>query len=362
MPYWAGIRSPTTICFLTSANDYALLPATIDGALYPNLQTSGTAGTDTCSSGSPCQPKSIFFEADGVNDPSSSLYGYRVHFNFTTPANSAVDAQFTIPVNTYTATTCSVDTQHCAVQPTHTGTVQGGTFASESTLDTLAYHAMWRAAYRNFGSYESVVFNETVQTGTDNTAGIRWYELQGLNTSTGTGVPTVQQQSTFAPDATFRFMGSMAQDHNANMLLGYTGSSSSIFPSLYLTGRLAGDTPSTMETEQKVFAGLNSQVNITTGAYGYRWGDYSSVVLDPDDCTFWYTNEYEKAAGLFNWSTRVFNWSYRNLQLHQPGVPHLANPQCTGWRRANQQLGDVLLDAGNRHTELHPGNRQHSGW
>ena len=33
-------------------------------------------------------------------------------------------------------------------------------------------------------------------------------------------------------------------------------------------------------------------------------------MLDPDDCTFWYTNEYLKQAGLFNWSTRVFNWSF----------------------------------------------------
>ena len=45
-------------------------------------------------------------------------------------------------------------------------------------------------------------------------------------------------------------------------------------------------------------------MNITEGGnsypYGYRWGDYSSVVVDPDDCTFWYTNEYEAQAGLFN--------------------------------------------------------------
>ena len=93
----------------------------------------------------------------------------------------------------------------------------------------------------------------------------RWYEFRGINSSTGTGTPTVQQASTFNPDsnATFRFMGSIGADHNNNMLLGYTGSSSTIFPSLYVTGRLASDTVSTMETEQKVFAGLNSQVNVT---------------------------------------------------------------------------------------------------
>ena len=75
--------------------------------------------------------------------------------------------------------------------------------------------------------------------------------------------------------------------------------------------------------EQAVFAGLNSQVNITGYAYGYRWGDYSSTVLDPDDCTFWYTNEYEKHAGLFNWSTRVFNWNFGTSNCTSLGIHHL---------------------------------------
>ena len=26
----------------------------------------------------------------------------------------------------------------------------------------------------------------------------------------------------------------------------------------------------------------------------FRWGDYSSMAIDPtDDCTFWYTTEYQ---------------------------------------------------------------------
>jgi hypothetical protein len=37
-----------------------------------------------------------------------------------------------------------------------------------------------------------------------------------------------------------------------------------------------------------------------------RWGDYSDLSIDPvDDCTFWFTTEYEKARGVFNWRTRV---------------------------------------------------------
>ena len=38
-----------------------------------------------------------------------------------------------------------------------------------------------------------------------------------------------------------------------------------------------------------------SGVQTTTNS---RWGDYTSMNIDPvDDCTFWYVNEYYTAAG-----------------------------------------------------------------
>jgi hypothetical protein len=41
-----------------------------------------------------------------------------------------------------------------------------------------------------------------------------------------------------------------------------------------------------------------------------RWGDYTSLNVDPaDDCTFWYVNEYYTAAGQASspagWQTRI---------------------------------------------------------
>jgi len=37
-----------------------------------------------------------------------------------------------------------------------------------------------------------------------------------------------------------------------------------------------------------------------------RWGDYSSVSLDPaDDCSFWFTTQYLDDTGSFNWQTAV---------------------------------------------------------
>ena len=128
-------------------------------------------------------------------------------------------------------------------------------------------------------------------------SGIRWYELQkGVS-----GGFSVVQQSSFSPDATNRWMGSIAQDKVGNMALGFSASSSLVYPSIRYTGRLVGDAPNLMQAENLIKAGNGSQLSGLT-----RWGDYSAMVMDPaDDCTFWYTTEYLKASGSFNWSTWI---------------------------------------------------------
>src|SRR5580698_3633284 len=289
-------NSPTIVCAQLQSTDYALLPVDLDGPSYP---ASGA--------------KEIYIENSGASGSSAVLYMYRAKYNFTA-GTVAVDSRISITVSTYANNTCT-NTQKCVPQPTHTGTVQNGTFASESKLDTLAAHQMYRAAYRNFGSYESVLLSGPVlpsgSGGSGSNTAERWYELRGINTSGGTGTPTVYQQSTFSPDTSlYRWMGSIAQDNQGNMLMGYSGSSSSVFPSVYITGRVPTDALSTMEAESKVYAGLNSQVNLSGYAYGYRWGDYTATMMDTDDCTFWFTGEYLKQAGLFNWSTRILSFIF----------------------------------------------------
>jgi hypothetical protein len=74
-----------------------------------------------------------------------------------------------------------------------------------------------------------------------------------------------------------------------------------------MTGRLASDAAGTMGAETEVQAGLGVQ----TAGGGNRWGDYTSMTLDPiDQCTFYYTNEYLKTNGAFNWSTRVASYKF----------------------------------------------------
>jgi hypothetical protein len=94
-------------------------------------------------------------------------------------------------------------------------------------------------------------------------------------------------------------MGSIAMDKLGDMAMGYSISSSSMYPSINFTGRLVTDPPSTMEQEASIMAGTNSQTDSD------RWGDYSSMVPDPaDDCLLWYTTEYLQ-SGSPNWRTSI---------------------------------------------------------
>lgn len=173
---------------------------------------------------------------------------------------------------------------------------------------------MYRLVYRNFGDHESLVVNHSIVAGTS--VGVRWYELRSPNSS-----PTVYQQGTFAPDANYRWMGSIAMGQSGDIAAGYSASNaSSLFPSIYYTGRVPADALGTMQTESLIKAGAGSQ----TGGLN-RWGDYSAMSVDPvDDCTFWYTTEYLKANGSFNWSTHIGSFKF---------------PSCGGPAQADFTLG-----------------------
>jgi len=129
-------------------------------------------------------------------------------------------------------------------------------------------------------------------------AGARWFELRNVTA----GPVTVYQESTYQPDTTWRWMGSAAMDGQGNIAIGFSASSSTINPQLRYAARLATDPLNTLgQGEAHLFDGTGSQSGTSN-----RWGDYSSLSIDPvDDTTFWYTNEYYSATGSFNWRTRI---------------------------------------------------------
>jgi len=178
-------------------------------------------------------------------------------------------------------------------------------------LDLLNDRLMYRLNYRNLGDHEALVVNHTVDATGQDQAGIRWYELR----KTGAGPWSVYQQSTYAGDipdtTTHRWMGSINMDKAGNIALGYSASGSPLNPSIRYTGRQAGDPINILHGETTLAAGVGSQNNPT------RWGDYSSMSVDPvDDCTFWYTQEYYATPGPTDW-----NWQTRIGSFKFPGCP-----------------------------------------
>lgn len=181
---------------------------------------------------------------------------------------------------------------------------QPGIVSTLQYLDVLSYRQrpIHRLAYRNFGFYEAMVTNQSVEASAG-LAGTRWYEIRRTR-----GNYSIYQQGTYAPaDGIHRWMGSVAQDKKGNIALGYSVvDGTSVYPGIRYTGRLSGDTLGQMTLgEGTVIDG--SGVQTTTNS---RWGDYTSLNIDPnDDCTFWYVNEYYtpegQASSTAGWQTRI---------------------------------------------------------
>jgi hypothetical protein len=177
-----------------------------------------------------------------------------------------------------------------------------------SFLDGLADRLMFRLAYRNYGTpsapNESVVANYSVSSG--GVAGVRWFELKNVTN----GPVTLNQESTYQPDTTWRWMGSVAMDHSGDLAVGFSASSPTINPQVRYATRLSTSPPSTLDGEAHLFDGTGSQ-----SGSGSRWGDYSAMTVDPvDDTTMWYTQEYYATTSSANWRTRIGNFRINPAQ------------------------------------------------
>jgi len=277
------------------------------GSQYIGQLPGDLDGTKTPPAGQP----NLFAEVDDPStipvDESGGAGGFtmrlwKFHVDWTNPANStfgnngAPSSQ--LPVAAFVRPQCVYGYgPNCAPQK---GGPQG--------LDVLGDRLMFRLAYRQFAGYGSLLLNHTVVA--DDRDGIRWYEVRVPSS----GAPTVRQQGTYAPadsatNPIFRWMGSIAQDKQGNLALGFSASGPNDYPSVRYTGRAAGDPLGLLtQGENVAFTGTGPQ----TEAEG-RWGDYSDLTVDPaDDCTFFYAQEYlaEDTVVIGTWRTRIVSFRF----------------------------------------------------
>ncbi len=168
--------------------------------------------------------------------------------------------------------------------------------------DTLDTRLMMQNQYTNLGGVESLWQTHTVRNpSTSGVSAVRYYQT---SVTGGSVAANTTQAFTHAPDTTNRYMPSVAVDRAGNMALGYSASASTLFPAIRYAGRLSTDPLDSLpQTETSLIEGTGSQTSTN------RWGDYSAMSLDPDGCTFWFTNEYYATTG-GNWQTRVGSFSY----------------------------------------------------
>ncbi len=170
-------------------------------------------------------------------------------------------------------------------------------------LDGIGGVPTFRAQWRPWNGYNTVVLNWGVKLSATQRS-IRWVELRQ---DQSTGSWSLYQESTYAPDADSRWMGSIAMDDNGSIGLAYCKSSSSTYPTLCYTGRVATDPLGLMSfTEVVAAVGTSSQSGLN------RYGDYSHTALDPDGITFWHTGEYISGSV----KTRIYSF-----QLPVPTTP-----------------------------------------
>lgn len=264
----------------TTARLGNLLPADLDGLRPP-----------------PAGAPNIFvgYSATEYGDAQDAVRLFDFHADFANPANSTFTERAESPLVVASFDPTSPDGRFDITQP-----------APGERLDANSDRINYRVAYRNFGASDSLVFNQTARLSlVPYRAGVRFYELRRSG-----GAFTIAENATIGDTDSSRWIASVAADHQGNVAIGYNHVSDQKKPSILYTGKLAGEPAATFRTEQYLIEGTGVQK-----AFGWRWGDYSGMSVDPvDDCTFWMTGEYYTQASQdfsdFTWLTRIGRFKF----------------------------------------------------
>lgn len=164
---------------------------------------------------------------------------------------------------------------------------------------------------------------------------VRWAKINPANA-------TVVDAGVYASNGQYRTFADLAVDACNNMQIGYTKSSSSMYPGIYVTGRLSTDPAGTLQAEALMKAGEIAYTSFETSA-PRRWGDYTEMTIDPAGTTFWYLGEYSKNTGTSNgrWGTYIGSFSYGCNPGNQP-TPTPTTPPPTPTPTATPQPGGTV--------------------
>ena len=216
------------------------------------------------------------FEDDGI-------YVWKVHVDWAAPTNTKAEGPLKIAVAPYHYL-CNGQLTNCVPQPD-----------TDRRLDVQGDKIMQRLAYRRIGNRESILAGHSVATQAGG-GGVRWYEFR-LDKKRDV---ELYQQGTYAPDAFYRWIPSIAMDKKGDFGVGYSFGGIPTYAGQRFAARRDGDPKGVFTFQETVLAtGEAAQKNTL------RWEDYTTTAIDPsDDCTFWYVGDYLK-TGDENYRTKI---------------------------------------------------------
>ena len=215
---WLGSSTPPNPAYVVGDG---LLPSDLDGQATPP----------------PGSPNYFVGSQDNnAGAPQDALNIFKFHYDPMNPNMSSFMLTNTLPTDPFNSIFSPMRWRRAIVSRSR---------GTANRIDFLQRRRpLFRLAYRNFGTHESLVTNQSVSAGTGpngEVAGIRWYELRSPNSS-----PVIFQQGTYAPgltDGIHRWMGSIAMNSLGDIALGFSasnGTNPSVFPSMFYTARHDG--------------------------------------------------------------------------------------------------------------------------
>ena len=260
------------VIFFVNPDDYGILPSDVDGPTPPPAEAPNYL---------------VVVKDDDVLAPEDRLNLYGFYVDWSNPDASRIDDLAQLPTPPFDSKMC----RHSLICVPQKGT--------RTRLDVLASDpqgtfTMHPTSYRNFGTHEALVLNHTVQVDSVR-AGVRWYELRDPG-----GDPVIHQAGDIKRRHQSRWIASVSMNGRGDIAVGYTASGRKHYPSIRYSARTAAEPLNRMpQGEHVLVAGGGSQEGSP------RWGDYTSMSVDPaDDCTFWYTNQYYPRGSQF-WHTAI---------------------------------------------------------
>jgi len=263
----------------------------------------------------------IHDDAWGVGEDRIELFEFIPDFD--NPNNTQVNGPINLPTAAFDANLCPGGSIFdCLTQ------------GNGNMVSALQHVIMFRPQYRKFETYEAIVLNFSVDVDGSNQAGVRWMELR----KSGAEQWSIYQESTYAPDNISRWMGSIAMDGAGNIAMGYSVMDDDVFPGMRITGRRAFDPLGEMTL---------GEISVAEGSSwngSQRWGDYSSMTVDPlDQTTFWFTAEYAQNSG--DWGTRITSFVLRRDSI-DAGPRRLDSPMDSPNLTATEPITATFVNPG----------------